>query len=44
VLGIRPDLAQADPEAHGLSAEGIVKAARRILGLGAGPGQQAREG
>lgn len=44
VLGIRPDLDQVDPEAHGLSAEGIVEAARRILGLGTGPGQQAREG
>ncbi|MGI5844775.1 MAG: transketolase C-terminal domain-containing protein [Candidatus Xenobium sp.] len=43
VLGIRPDLTQADPEAHGLSAEGIVKAARRILGLGAGPSPQTGE-
>lgn len=34
VLGIQPSLAEVDPEAHGLTAEGIAEAARRILGLG----------
>lgn len=36
VLGIDPDIADSSPEEHGLSAEGIVEAARRMLGLGAG--------
>lgn len=36
VLGIDPEVADSAPEEHGLSAEGIVEAARRMLGLGAG--------
>ncbi len=43
VLGVQPDLAVPDPEAHGLTAEGIAEAARRILGLGVGSGQGSRE-
>lgn len=34
VVGIRPDLPDSDPETHGLTAEGIAEASRRILGVG----------
>jgi len=44
VLGIQPGLALPDPEAHGLAAEGIAEAARRILGLGSGSDHDPREG
>lgn len=33
-LGIRPEVADCSPDAHGLTAEGIAEAGRRILGLG----------
>ena len=43
VGGILPTLADPDPEAHGLTAEGIAEAARRMLGLGTDSGHGSKE-